>query len=119
MSPKRRDRAAPPAGPGEWEVRFGAADAAKGWEELCRQARTNTRDAWLQMRGDPRPPKDHRHTRMHGDLGTKLVEGRDLEVWQIEVTGGGRIWYAVDDDIQTVWIIHAETGHPKRTAKRG
>jgi mRNA-degrading endonuclease RelE of RelBE toxin-antitoxin system len=96
-------------------VRFGTSDAAKGWDELCSHAPGNTRDAWLEMRTNPRPPKDRRHMRLHGDLGTKLVEGRDLEVWQIEVTGAGRIWYAVDDDNRTVWIVQAGPGHPKRT----
>jgi hypothetical protein len=119
VSPKRRDRAAPPAGPGEWEVRLGTTDAAKGWDELCNQAPGNTREAWQLMRTNPRPPKDHRHTRLHGDLATKLYEGRELEQWQIEVTGGGRIWYVVDDDARTVWIVHAGTGHPKSTDKRG
>jgi hypothetical protein len=115
VSPKRRDRVAPPAGPSEWEVRFGTAEAAKGWDELCSHAPGNTRDAWLQMRTDPRPPKDHRHTRLHGDLAIKLIDGRDLEQWQIEVTSGGRIWYAVDDGRRTVWVTHAATRHPKTT----
>jgi hypothetical protein len=35
--------------------------------------------------------------------------------WQIEVTGAGRIWYLVDDDRKTVWIVEARTGHPKAT----
>jgi hypothetical protein len=71
------------------------------------------------MRADPRPPKDHRHTRLRGDLATRLVNGRELEQRQIEVTSGGRIWYLVDDDHRTVWIVHAGTGHPKSTDKRG
>jgi hypothetical protein len=67
------------------------------------------------MRANPRPAKDSRHTRLHGDLATKLFEGRDLEQWQIEVTGGGRVWYAVDDEKRTVWLTHAATRHPKVT----
>jgi hypothetical protein len=38
-----------------------------------------------------------------------------LEQWQYEVTGGGRIWYLVDIDKNTVWITYAGTGHPKAT----
>jgi len=39
----------------------------------------------------------------------------ELEQWQIEVTGGGRIWYLVDDDARTVWLVEAGTGHPRAT----
>lgn len=63
----------------------------------------------------PRPPLDSRHLRLHGELSTKLIEGSTLEQWQIEVTGGGRIWYAIDDDRHTIWVTHAATGHPKAT----
>jgi hypothetical protein len=115
VSPKRRDRVAPPAGPDEWDVRFGTSEAAKGWEALCQQAPGNTADAWREMRTNPRPRPDHRHGPLHGDLATKVVEGYSLEQWQIEVTGGGRIWYAIDDDRRTVWLIYASTRHPKAT----
>jgi hypothetical protein len=39
----------------------------------------------------------------------------ELEQWQIEVTGSGRIWYVVDDQHWTVWLIWAGPGHPKMT----
>jgi hypothetical protein len=99
------------------EVRFGTSEAAKGWEALCQQAPRNTRDAWMEMRTTPRPPLDSRHLRLHGELSTKLIEGSTLEQWQIEVTGGGRIWYAIDDDRHTIWVTHAATGHPKATVR--
>jgi hypothetical protein len=70
---------------------------------------------WRQMRTDPRPPIDQRHTPLRGDLATKLIGGHPLEQWQAEVTGAGRIWYAIDDDRRTVWLTHASTGHPKAT----
>lgn len=38
-----------------------------------------------------------------------------LEQWQIEVTGGGRIWYLVDDAAETVWVVQASCGHPRQT----
>jgi hypothetical protein len=34
--------------------------------------------------------------------------------WQIEVTGGDRIWYLLDVDRHTVWVEYAG-GHPKAT----
>jgi hypothetical protein len=116
MSAKRGARVAPPAGPSEWEVRFLANDAAKGWEELCRQARGNTSAAWLTMRRAPIPPADSRRQhRLRDDLATGLVKGRVCAHWQIEVTGAGRIWYLVDVETHTVWIDYAGPAHPRAT----
>jgi hypothetical protein len=114
MSPgKRNDRVAPPAAPGQWELRFASSEAGKGWDELCQQAPGNTLKAWEAIRADPRPfPPTERQHRLKGrDLGT--VNG--LEQWQYEVTGGGRIWYLIDPGKKTIWIRHAGTGHPKAT----
>jgi hypothetical protein len=38
-----------------------------------------------------------------------------MEQWQYEVTAGGRIWYCIDDDRRTMWMIDASVGHPKAT----
>jgi mRNA-degrading endonuclease RelE of RelBE toxin-antitoxin system len=118
VSSKRRDRVAPPSVNDEWHVRFGTNEAAKGWDELSVQAAGNTRDAFELMRSNPRPPEDARHTRLRGGLATHDFGGRKLEQWEIEVTGGGRIFYLVDDDRHTVWVVHAGAGHPKVTQKR-
>jgi hypothetical protein len=116
VSPKRGDRAAPPPGPGDWDVRFKTTDAAQGWEELCRQAPGNTLQAWAVMRRTPVPRTDSpRHARLHGRLSTTLAGGRRLAHWQIEVTGAGRIWYLVDAEKATVWIGYAGPGHSKAT----
>jgi hypothetical protein len=115
VSPKRRDRVAPPAGPGEWEIRFYTSDAAKGWEVLSQQAPGNTAKAWHLMRADPRPPVDDRHFPLRGDLATKLIDSVNCEHWELEVTGGGRIFYAIDNERHTVWITVAGAGHPKVT----
>ena len=50
---KRGDRVAPPARQGEWELQFFTADAATGWEELCKQARGPMLEAWDALSGDP------------------------------------------------------------------
>ena len=116
MSPKRKDRVAPPPGPGEWEVRYWTTEAVKGWDELCRQAAGNTRAAWQTMRTNPAPPSaTQRHHRLKGNLAEGSHEGRSLPRWQIEVTGGGRIWYLLDEERRTVWIVYAGLGHPKQT----
>ena len=116
MSPKRGDRVAPPPGPDEWDVRFKENDAAKGWEELCRQASGNTLAAWNTMRRSPTPPMDApRHKRLRDNLATGMVKGRALDRWQIEVTGAGRVWYLVDREAATIWIDYAGPGHPRAT----
>lgn len=116
MSPKRGDRAAPPAVGEEWEIRFATADAANGWELLCKQAPSNTREAWELLRSNPRP---RQHTRrqhpLKDDLARRLHRGRELYQWQYEVTGAGRIWYLPDEDARTVWLTLASPGHPKAT----
>ncbi|WP_211301247.1 hypothetical protein [Murinocardiopsis flavida] len=52
---------------------------------------------------------------MRGGLATKCVKGESLPQWQLEVTGGGRIWYAVDEGRRLVWISLAGPGHPRAT----
>ncbi|HEY5854032.1 MAG TPA: hypothetical protein VIW24_08275 [Aldersonia sp.] len=116
MSPKRGDRVAPPAAGDEWELRFATTDAAKGWDELCRQAAANTNAAWKELRNRPTVcSPTSRHHQLKGSLATAEHRGHVLELWQYEVTGAGRIWYLVDHDERTLWIKHAGTGHPKVT----
>lgn len=116
MSPKRGDRVAPPARADEYDLRFGTSEAAKGWEELCRQAPGNTRTAFEAIRARPRPvPATERHHRLKHSLAWGTWAGRRLEQWQYEVTGAGRIWYLVDPEALVVWLVHAGPGHPKAT----
>ena len=116
MTPKRRDRVAPPARPGDYTLRFATNDAAKGWEELCRQAPGNTRTAYEAIETDPRPsPPTSRHHQLKGQLAWDVYGGQALPQWQYEVTGGGRIWYLVDGESHTCWIKEAGPGHPKAT----
>ncbi len=116
MSPRRGDRAAPQPRPGEYDLRFANNEAAKGWDELCRQAPGNTRAAFDAIRADPCPvPPSTRHHRLKYDLAWGTHNGRRLEQWQYEVTGGGRVWYLVDHGTRTAWLAYAGTGHPKVT----
>jgi hypothetical protein len=113
---KRGERVAPPPRRGEWELRFAEADAAAGWEELCRQAPGPLREAWDVLSRAPcdrtNPGRQHR---LRSDLGTRTIRGKVLEQWQYEVTGAGRIWYCVDDSLHVVFITKASTGHPSET----
>lgn len=114
MSPKRGDRAAPPPTGDEYDLRFANTEAADGWEHLGRQAAGNLRRAFEKIRATPHatdnPDRQHR---LKGKLGTGVFKGQELERGQYEVTGGGRIWYLLDDANRAVWITYAGTGHPK------
>ncbi|ONM47106.1 hypothetical protein [Nocardia donostiensis] len=116
MSPKRGDRAAPPAVGTEFDIRFATTDASVGWEHLAQQAGTGLRRAFDAIRAQPRattnPDRQHR---LKGSLGSAVWKGVTLERWQYEVTGAGRIWYLVDDERRTIWISYAGVGHPKAT----
>ncbi len=116
MSPRRGERAAPPPIGGEYDLRFASNQAAEGWEQLGHQAGGKPRRAFDAIRADPRSRSaPERHHRLKGSLGAAAWKGESLERWQYEVTGGGRIWYVIDDARQTVWITYAGTGHPKAT----
>jgi len=114
--PKRGDRAAPPARSGEWDLVFADSATAKGWEHLASQHPGPLRDAWETLRADPRTgaPRNRMH-RLKADLKTRVVAGTAYEQWQYEITGGGRIWYCIDDEKQLVHLTYAGTGHPART----
>ncbi len=114
--PKRGERVAPPAQPGQWEARFATSDAAKGWEELCRVAQANTWEAWIVLTERPTAPENPgRQHRLKDVYGTRSIGGRTLDQWQYEVTAGGRIWYCPDPQHRIVWLTLASAAHPKQT----
>lgn len=115
MGPKRLDRVAPPPVSDEWDVRFGTSEAAKGWDALCTHARSKTREAYEQMRANPRPGEDATHYQLRGELSMHTFGGRELEQWQIKVSSSGRVWYLIDDEKHTVWLTRATPAHPKET----
>lgn len=118
MTPKRGDRAAPPAVNDEYEIVFTTSDSAKGWDDLGRQEPNNTRWAYDQMRHNPgcrATPPNGRHSRMKRELATGYHGNRELPQWQIEVTAAARVWYLCDDEKKTCWIKHAGRAHPSAT----
>jgi hypothetical protein len=98
---RRRDRTSTTCG-------FANNEAAKGWDEMCRQAPGNTRAAFEAIRANPCPvPSTKRHHRLKYELAWGTHNGMRLEQWQYEVTGGGRIWYLINYDTRTVWLVYA------------
>ena len=67
-----------------------------------------------RITSDPRDRTDRQHP-LKGSLGRRLVNGVEMEQWQYEVTGAGRLWYCIDDAHRTVWLTDATVGHPKGT----
>ncbi|WP_336087694.1 hypothetical protein [Nocardia sp. SSK8] len=115
-TPRRGDEVRRPTG---WIVRAVDLRAAKGWAQLVNQARANADRAWVAITADPRCREDPaRQHPLKYDLGRVKVGGVECEQWQFEVTGGGRVWYAIDDSNRTLWITQAGTGHPKQTDRR-
>lgn len=112
--PKRRERVAPPPTADGWDLRYATSDAVAGWEKVCAAAAANARVAWERITTDPRQRTERQHP-LKGSLGTRLVNGETLAQWQYEVTGGGRLWYCIDDERKVVWLTDAATGHPKAT----
>jgi hypothetical protein len=112
--PKRGERVAPPPREGEWDLRYADNAAAKGWEELSRAAPSAAEAAWRQLRTDPRQRSPRQHP-LKAALATRSVGGALLEQWQYEVTGAGRLWYAIDDRKRVVWLTFASVGHPRQT----
>ena len=102
--------------PKPWTVRAADRQAGIGWSQLVAQAPEAMDRAWVDMTSDPRRVADRQH-QLRGQLGQATVGGKKLDQWQVEPTGGGRVWYAIDDDSRTLWITQAGPGHPKQTDK--
>jgi hypothetical protein len=100
--------------PKPWTVRAADRQAYQGWQRLLAAVPDNLDRAWVAMTSFPRHVDQRQHP-LKGQLGTVKLGGATLEQWQYEVTGAGRIWYAIDDDARTLWVTRAGTGHPKQT----
>lgn len=67
------------------------------------------------MRNEPGQNSSTRHRQLKGPLATAVQGGKTLPQWQIEVTGGGRVWYVVDEERRTIWVRYASPKHPQET----
>lgn len=118
MAPKRGDAVAPPAGDGEYDIRFGTSEAAAQWPELCKRFAGNCREAWECLRTSPltRSPKQKP---LQGRLATRLIGGTDLPQWQFDIGAGARLVFCVDEGKRTVWLVDASAAHPGATIAKG
>ncbi|HUE57965.1 MAG TPA: hypothetical protein VMO88_00140 [Acidimicrobiales bacterium] len=110
----RGERVPRPPSAGQWTLRFTARDVAVDWEKLCSTQPEAARRAYDHLCNDPRSVSERNH-RLKGSYASMSYKGRDLERWQHEVTGSGRIWFLIDDEKRTVWLQEVHIGHPKQT----
>lgn len=116
MTSKRGSQALRPRKPGEWLVRHASREAADGWTNLCAQQPGTMASLYDRLVTDPRHVDNHvRQGPLRGDLGRVSINGTTLEQWQYEISGGGRVWYAVQDSDRMVWITKASARHPNET----
>lgn len=118
MSTKRGERPLRPVVKQEWTIRNSNKDAGKAWAELSNTGlKTALAKLYDILTDDPRWPGDAgRHHQLHGEHATKTYDGRVLEKWQHEISGSGRVWFLVDDEKRTVWLVFVGAGHPPATA---
>ena len=100
--------------PNPWTVKAADLRAGKGWDQLKSQFPEATDAAWVAMISDPRRTNDRQH-QLKGELAEVSIAGVKHDQWQFEITSGGRIWYAVNDEERILWVTEATTGHPKKT----
>jgi hypothetical protein len=81
-----------------------------------RQAPANTRAACAAIRAAPCPaPAAERQHRLKHELAWGVHAGVRLEQWQYEVTSGARVWYLLNHETHTVWLVYASPRHPRET----
>jgi hypothetical protein len=115
--PKRGDRVAPPARPGEWELRH-QGTSADGWDKLCDNTPSAALACYEALAAKP-TQLSGRQKRLRGDLDTRTIGGKPLEQWQYEVTAGGRVFYCPDPNRRIVWLTEVHLTSPKKTHRKG
>lgn len=103
--------------PNPWEFVYGDLQAAKGWEQLCKAAPGPTDAAWVAITSNP-TNTDQRQHRLKGNLAVGKYKGETLPQWQYEVTGGGRVWYLMDESNRRLVLTQAGPGHPGATDRK-
>lgn len=103
--------------PRPWIVRAADLAAGRGWDALVAQHPEATDRTWVSITSDPCHIDGRQHP-LKGSLGSGTVHGQALDQWQYEATAGGRVWYAIDETVRTLWITEAGPGHPKQTEPR-
>lgn len=117
MASKRGSKVPRPIGKDEWTLRFGNKDASKTWDELLNsKLKPALVRFWDVVVKEPRSTYNRsRHHQLKGSLATRTLKGVEMEQWQHEISGAGRIWFLIDDKNRTVWVMEVNPGHPSKT----
>lgn len=116
-----------PLGPGTWKVVARSKKVSEKWDEFSNQAGGECQRVYDQLATNPLYEDGHRQQRLAGEVGRVTYDGVQYERRQIDVTGGGRIWYFVDSTpfgsgqkrrLGKVIIDLVAPGHPKETEKK-
>lgn len=98
----------------EYEIRFAASGAEKGWQDLVATIRNQMADAWdfLTRTPDMTTPTNYR---MKGELSVIQRGGVAHQRWQHKPTpkGTARIWFYVEGHVVHLEQVH--TSHPSET----
>ena len=103
--------------PNPWNFVFLNRKVAVGWRNLLTQVPSSTDRAWVAITSNPLRTDDRQH-QLSGSVAQVRYAGRFLPQWQYEITGGGRVWYLVDEERRTLVMTYAGIGHPKATDTR-
>ncbi len=131
----RQQRIARPSRTDEREIVAADKGVAEDWERFAAMMPNALTVAYDQLSGNP-TEFSSRQKKLEGKTwGTGVYEGRTFDRWQYEVTGGGRIFYFVDDPAgggtsktagkgrgpkpkRRVIIEAVHPGHPKGTERK-
>lgn len=131
----RQERIARPTKTEEWEVVAADKGVAEDWDRYANQEANALATAYDQLSTNP-TEFSSRQKKLEGKTyGTGAYGGKTYDRWQYEVTGGGRIFYFVDDPTsggtkkvertgrgprprRRVIVEAVHPGHPKGTERK-
>lgn len=131
----REERVARPARTDEWEIVAADKGLSDEWDRWAKQEPNALATAYDQLATNP-TQLSTRQKRLEGKtMGTGTFEGKVFDRWQYEATGGGRIFYFVDDPTnggrkkpertgrgpkprRRVIVEAVHPGHPKETERK-
>lgn len=115
-----------PTRAGTWKVVARSKKVSEKWDEFSKQVSGECQRIYDQLATNPLYDDGDRQQRLVGEAGRVTFEGVQYERRQIDVTGGARVWYFVDDRpfgvgqkrrLGKVVIDTVAPGHPKETEK--
>lgn len=95
----------------EYEIRFAAAGAQKGWQDLVATIRNQMADAWDFLTQTPSLITPTNYP-LNGDLSFIQRDGVAHQRWQHKPTlkGTARIWFYIEGHVVHLEQVH--TSHP-------